>query len=213
MNPPFSIEEFFSVFEAYNSAIFPLQFFIIAIGLIATFLLQSESRFKNPLIAGFLAFLWFWIGIVYHLFHFTVINKAAYGFGALFILQGVFFVIEMSRQRLHFYFPKGIWGYLGYFFIWFGLILYPLISYFAEVSWLKTISLGLPCPTTILTFGFLMLTNPKIPKYLLIVPSIWAVIGTGAATNFGIYQDYVMLLSAIVANIYLLRRKRPAKVE
>lgn len=211
MKTPFTTEEFFGVFEAYNTAVFPLQFFILAMGLVAIILLHSGSRFKNSWIGGFLAFVWFWIGIIYHLFHFTTINKAAYGFGAIFILQGIFFAVEMSRKRLVFSFPNTTAGYAGYFFIWFGLFIYPLISYFPEGEWVKTISLGLPCPTTILTFGFLMLANPKMPKYLLIVPSIWAVIGTGAAANFGVYQDYVMLLSAVVANIYLLRPKRTTR--
>ena len=56
-----------------------------------------------------------------------------------------------------------------------------------------------------------MITNNKLSKYLLIIPTIWAIIGTGAATNFGVYQDYIMLLSAIIANIYLIKRKKEKK--
>lgn len=105
-------------------------------------------------------------------------------------------------------FTGGTRSYLGYFFVLFGLIIYPVISYLLEGSFAKTITLGLPCPTTILTFGFLMLTSARFPKYLLIIPTLWAVIGTGAAVNLGIYQDYLMLASAIVADIYLLKRKK-----
>ena len=83
--------------------------------------------------------------------------------------------------------------------------------YLLEDSFVATISLGLPCPTTILTFGFLMITNNKLSKYLLIIPTIWAIIGTGAAINFGVYQDYIMLLSAIIADIYLIKRKKENK--
>ncbi|PWD99637.1 DUF6064 family protein [Marinilabilia rubra] len=211
MKIPFSTEAFFGVFETYNSSVFPLQFLIMAFGIITVILLHSGSRYKNTAISYFLAFVWLWTGILYHLLHFTAINMAAYSFGILFILQGLFFILELSRKRLNFFFPGGFAGYTGYFFVWFGLLIYPLISYFAKGSWAGTIALGLPCPTTIFTFGLLMLTSRAMPRYLLIIPSIWTIIGTGAAVNFGVYQDYMMLLSAVVANIYLLKRKRITK--
>jgi hypothetical protein len=51
-----------------------------------------------------------------------------------------------------------------------------------------------------------------IPKYLLIIPTIWAIIGTGAAINFGVYQDYVMLISLIIADTYLIKRRKEKKI-
>lgn len=208
MKTPFTFDQFFQVFQNYNTEIFPFQLIILAMGVVAVILIHNKKSIGNKLIAGFLGFLWIWIGLVYHLYFFTGINQAAYGFGTLFILQGIFFLIELFRNRLQFSFASKTSNYIAYFFILFGLIIYPLISYLSSGLFSETIALGLPCPTTIFTFGILMLTNKKMSKYLLIIPSIWAIIGTGAATNFGIYQDYVMLLSAIVANIYLIRRKK-----
>ena len=117
-------------------------------------------------------------------------------------------MIEILRKKLEYSFETKPWKIIGYIFILFGLFIYPIISYLLEGSFQNTISLGLPCPTTILTFGFLMLTENKFPKYLLIIPTIWAIIGTSAAINFGVYQDYFMLISAIMANIYLIKRKK-----
>ncbi len=208
MKTPFTIDQFFEIFEKYNSSVFPFQIIIIIIGIATVFLIHSSKEIRNKLITGFLGFLWLWIGIVYHIAFFSSINKAAYAFGGLFIIQGVFFTIELFRKRLEFEFTGSAREYLGYFFIIFGLIIYPIISYLLEDSFARTISLGLPCPTTIMTFGFLMLTGARFPKYLLIIPTLWAIIGTGAATSFGVYQDYVMLLSAIIADIYLIKRKR-----
>ena len=71
----------------------------------------------------------------------------------------------------------------------------------------NTIALGLPCPSAILTFGFLMLVSNKFPKYLLIIPTLWAVIGLSAAINFGVYQDFMLIVAAIVADFNLLKRK------
>ena len=208
MKTPFTTQQFFDVFENYNTSVFPLQLIILVLGIFAVVLMHSKKATKNNLITGFLCFLWLWAGIVYHLAFFTPINKAAYGFGALYIIQGFLFLIELFRKRLEFSFTGKTREYAGYFFIGFGLIIYPVISYLAKGDLTTTISLGLPCPTTIVTFGLLMLTTHRLPKYLLIIPTLWAIIGTGAAVNFGVYQDYLMLLSAIVVDIYLINRKR-----
>lgn len=208
METPFTIEEFFTVFGNYNTSVFPMQLIFIVFGITAIILLHSKKRLSSYFITGFLGLLWLWIGIVYHINFFTSINKAAYVFGGLFIIQGILILIEMFRKKLQYTFENTTWKYIGYFLILFGLVIYPIISYILEGSFVKAISLGLPCPTTIFTFGFLMLTNNRFPKHLLIIPTIWAVIGTFAAINFGVYQDYVMLIAAILANIYLLKRKK-----
>jgi hypothetical protein len=209
MEAPFTTEQIFEIFEKYNSGVFPMQIIIIVFGIVGILLIHSNTKFKNSLIGGFLAFLWLWIGI--HVSFLTSINEGAYVFGGLFIIQGIFFFIELIRKRLEFSFTGWVREYIGYFFILFGLIIYPIISYLLEGSFIHTISLGLPCPNTIFTFGFLMISDRKLSKYLLIIPTIWAIIGIGAAVNFGVYQDYVVLLSAITANIYLIRREKQTR--
>jgi hypothetical protein len=209
MNMPFTTEQFFSVFENYNSAVFPLQVLILIIAIIAVYSTLYEKSYRNRLIGGLLAFIWIWIGVAYHIFFFASINPAAYVFGGLFIIQGIFFYIEtFVRKNLVFKYNGSVKGSLSLFFILFGLVIYPVISYYLEGSMLKTISFGLPCPTTIVTFGFLMLTDKKLPGYLLIIPTLWALIGTAAAVNFGVYQDYIMIVAAIIANIYLIRKRK-----
>jgi hypothetical protein len=46
-----------------------------------------------------LAFLWLWMGIVYHFIYFSQINPAAKFFGALFILQGLLFYLRQYSGR------------------------------------------------------------------------------------------------------------------
>jgi hypothetical protein len=148
-------------------------------------------------------------GAFYHLAFFSRINTAAYVFGTVFILQGIFFLVEtFKRKKVEFSLHGSFRGYLGYFLILFGLVIYPLIHFMIERSWVETISLGLPCPSTIFTFGFLLLTDRKMSKYLLIIPSLWAVAGLSAAVNFGVYQDFMMMAAAIIANVTLIGRKK-----
>lgn len=208
MNIPFTTEQFFQVIENYNLSFFPIQLLIIVLGIVAVILVHSKNSSKNKLIGGFLGLLWLWIGVEYHLLFFTLINQAAYVFGGIFILQGLLFLFEMFRRdKLQFEFKGKTSDWIAYFSIFFGIVIYPILLYFLEGSLSKTITLGLPCPSTILTFGFLMITTSKFPKYLLIIPSLWTIIGTSAAINFGVYPHYMMPVSALFSLIYLLRRK------
>jgi hypothetical protein len=212
MKTPFTVEEFFNVFEKYNSTVFPFQLIIVFSGIIALFLFHSKYSQKNKFIGSFLGSLWIWMGLVYHFTFFAEINKAAFVFGAAFILQGLLILINtFSQNRLIFIFKSRATEYVGYFFILFGLILYPLIGYFFGSTLARTITLGLPCPSTILTFGFLLLTQGRFPKYLLIIPSLWAIIGLSAAINFGVYQDFMIIIAAVLADILLIWRRAKAQ--
>jgi hypothetical protein len=209
MNIPFTTEQFFSVFEKYNSTVFPFQWIIFLLGMSVLFLIHSKYSSKNKLIGSFLGLLWVWIGVVYHIIFFTAKNKLAFVFGAFFILQGVLILINtFLKDKLIFSFSSQTKNYFGYFFILFGLIIYPIISYFVQGSFNRTIALGLPCPSTIFTFGFFMMADNNLPKYLLIIPSIWAIVGLGAAIQFGVYQDFVMPITAIIAGTIIVKTKK-----
>ena len=214
MKTPFTTVQFFSVFENYNHSIFPIQIIIFLLGVCALFAIGSTIKQKDKFVAGFLAFLWLWIGIVYHIAFFSGINKVAYGFGVLFILQGLFLTWEgVLLFNLKFVFKNSVQAYFGYFFILYGLIIYPFIGYLIEQNLSRTISIGLPCPTIILTFGFFLLCDKKFSKYLLVIPSLWAVIGISTALNLGVYQDVVMLVAAIIAGVFLLTRKFQSEMQ
>jgi len=218
MKTPFTTEQFFSVFENYNHSIFPIQIILFFLGVCALIMIGSTIKQKDKFVAGFLGFLWLWIGIAYHIAFFSGINKVAYGFGVLFILQGLFISWEGGLlYNLKFEFKTSLQAYFGYFFILYGLIIYPVVGYLIEQNLSRTISIGLPCPTTILTFGFFLLCDKKFSKYLLIIPSLWAVIGISAVLKLGIYQDSMMLIAAIIADVWLLTRKfqpeMPEKVD
>jgi hypothetical protein len=209
MKLPFTTEQFFDIIEKYNISVFPAQLILILLGIVSVILLHSGKGYKNKFIGGFLGILWLWTGIAYHFVFFTEINKAAFVFGGLFVLQGLFFLIETyPRKKLEFGFDGKPMDYIAYFFLVFGLVIYPILLYFLENSVYTTITLGLPCPSTILTFGFLMLAGPKLSKYLLIIPALWTIVGTSAAINFGVYPDYLMPVSALTAIIYLVARKK-----
>ncbi len=92
MNPTFTVEQFFGVFRDYNETVYPMQVIFYLLAITALYFVIKPSPKSARIISGILAFLWLWMGVVYHLLFFTGINKAAYLFGVIFILQGLLFL-------------------------------------------------------------------------------------------------------------------------
>jgi hypothetical protein len=63
---------------------------------------------------------------------------------------------------------------------------------------------GLPCPTTIFTFGILLFINKKISLLTIIIPLLWSIIGFGAALKLTIYEDYGLLIAGVLGSILLI---------
>lgn len=147
-------------------------------------------------------------GIVYHLVYFTAINKAAYLFGSLFIVQGLLFAYFGMRDRLSFWFERGWYGILGGVLMLFALLIYPLIGYFNGHIYPAAPTFGLPCPTTIFTFGMFLLSDRKLPVTLLVIPFLWSIIGFMAAFSLGISEDAGLLVSGLISVSVIVLRNR-----
>ena len=210
MKTPITTEQYSSIFEKYNHAIFPGQIILLLLSILALIAIGSKFKQKDKVVAGILGVIWIWTGIGYHWAFFSHINILALGYGVVFILQGLFLVWEgVILYNLKFVFRMTVQAFLGCFFILYSLIIYPVVGYLIEPNVSLIISVGLPSPVIILTFGFLLLCDKKFSKYLLIVPSLWAVIGIGGIIKPGVYQDSMMLIAAIIADVMILRSKKP----
>ena len=125
MKTPFTTEQFFSVFEKYNHAIFPVQIILFLLSILALIAIGSTIRQKDKFVAGILGVLWLWMGIGYHIAFFSGINNVAYGFGLLFILQGLFILWEgIVLYNLKFAFKLSIQAVFGYVSTirWYGVV-------------------------------------------------------------------------------------------
>jgi hypothetical protein len=206
---PFTIDEFMNVFKLYNQAVWPVQIFLNILALGAIFYAFKIYSHGDKLISGILGFFWLWIGLVYHIGYFSSINTAAYIFGILFIIQGLLFITSGSvKNNLSFNFPNNTYGYTGALFTIYALIIYPILGYNLGHIYPQSPTFGLPCPTTIFTFGLLLWTDKRIPKYVLIIPVLWALIGFSAAINLQVYEDFGLAIAGIVGLIMLLLRDR-----
>jgi hypothetical protein len=198
------------VFVEYNTEVFPIQVALYVAGLAAIIFVFMPIPRAGAAISSILAFLWLWMGLVYHLMYFTAINPAAYVFGMVFSFQGLLFLIYgMMRAKLEFGWTKDLYSITGLFIIIFAMLVYPLLSIFLGLKYPETPTFGLPCPTTIFTFGMLLLCRNKIPFFLLIIPVAWAIIGTTAVIYFGVIADTGLILSALGAlPLIVLKNKK-----
>ncbi|MCY7359436.1 MAG: DUF6064 family protein [Rudanella sp.] len=109
-----------------------------------------------------------WMGIVYHLFYFAETNKAAYLFGVVFIIQGILFVIfGIFQNKFSFKLQPDQYGITGSSLVVFALFIYPIAGYLLGHIYPDSPTFGLPCPTTIFTFGSLLFTIKRFPPGLL----------------------------------------------
>jgi len=207
---PFSVEEFLGVFQSYNLAVWPMQIVAYLAGAFVVFLAIIQPKHKDRLIAAILSLMWIWNGAIYHIVFFSVINKAAFLFGALFIVQGLlFFWRGVVKNDLLFGFSKDGYSLTGGLFILYAMVIYPLLGYLAGHAWPHSPMFGIaPCPTTIFTFGLLLLTHGRLEKYFLAIPLMWAVVGLSAAVNLRIYEDFGLLIAGLFGTALILIRDR-----
>ena len=208
MRLPFTVEEFFDVFRRYNEAVWPAQWVLLLSALVAVLVAARTQRpTRLPLVI--LAILWLWIGVVYHLLFFRSINPAAALFGALFIIQaGVFAWVAIRRPMAHFVVQRDTPSLLGGLTILLALVIYPSLGWLAGHRYPAAPTFGLPCPTTVFTFGLLLWNRSVLPRRVLIIPVLWSLIATSAAFQLGVMEDLSLPLAAMIACAVLLRGER-----
>src|SRR5690242_9638079 len=150
MKLPFTIEQFLEVFKNYNLHIFPLQFLFYLLSLLIIYFSLRKNKISDRLIVFVLSLLFIWSGLIYHIFHFSVINPAAYLFGAAFIIQGVLlFYFGFLKRRLEFNLKFNLYGIVGIVLVFYALVLYPLLGYLNGHVYPYSPTFGVPCPTLI----------------------------------------------------------------
>ncbi|MBK9439842.1 MAG: hypothetical protein IPN53_00460 [Comamonadaceae bacterium] len=199
MEIPFTVDQFYGVFRDYNSAVWPAQWFLGCIALIAVAVSLRPRPWSGAVVSALLGFLWAWIAVVYHLAFFTRISPPAYAFAALSLAGSVtFFWQGVFRRRLTFKWSSGQKAMFGTTLIIFSLIIYPMLSIYAGHPYPSTPTFGLPCPTTIFTIGLLAFAVPPVPRSPLVVPVLWCLVGVQAAFLFGVWSDLGLGVAGIV---------------
>ncbi len=204
------------LFARSNPAVWPLPLVASALGVVAlAAILRRPGRATDRLVALGLAAAWAGLGIVFfgrHAAQDDPLLAAAYG--ALFLVQaGLFVRAGALGDRLSFTARNGLTGWVGWAALAYALVVYPLVGVALGHGYPEAPLFGAaPCPTTIATFGLLMLVRPPLPRHLLVVPTTWAVLAPLAAVGHGYPEDLGLVVAAVAA-LALTRRRDPAEDE
>jgi hypothetical protein len=196
---PFTVEQFFQVFVRYNRAVWPGQIFLIVLAIVALALVFSKVAGAGRIISIILALLWAWMGVAYHLVFFAAVNPAAPIFGVIFLIQALLL------------FALGVWGrgprfgivstartVAGGALVLYALLICPLLGILAGHRYPATPTFGAPCPTTIFTLGLLFFLRPPFPRAVAVIPLLWAAVGSIAAFELGVVQDFGLLAAGML---------------
>lgn len=208
---PFTSDQFFGVFGAYNEAVWPAQIFLLALAGLALVLVALPRGWSGRAISVILAVLWAWLALAYHLAFFASINPLAYVFAAVSGAGALVFVWHgVARHKLHFRLTRSARTAVGVALVVFALIIYPAWSVLAGHSYPAMPTFGLPCPTTLFTIGLLAFLVPPYPRSTLVVPVLWCLVGAQAAFLLGVRQDLGLLVAAAAgAFLFLFARASP----
>lgn len=130
----------------------------------------------------------------------------------MFIAQGVMILYHgVARTNLTFVYEKDTWtSKLGLFLMIFATVGYLIIQtlqghpitdggvFFSNI-----------CPFDCFTLGLLLMSGNKTPKYIVIIPLIWAVAGGLTATFvWHIWEDIVLAMAGAVTSCVVFTRRK-----
>lgn len=207
MQLPFTKDQFFDLFAAYNGALWPALIALWIASVVLSLLLFSSRRPTGRWVSALLAAHWAWSGLAYHAVFFTRINPAAWIFAALFLVQAIFFVwVGIVQRRLSFVPTRNGWALLAWLLVAYSLV-YPALNAVQHLTMSRIPTFGVPCPTTIFTAGILMFAVPRSWP-LAIIPVIWSLVGGSAAVLLDVRADYALPFAGIALALFSMQRSR-----
>jgi hypothetical protein len=223
MNPPFTIEQFLSVFSAYNAAIWPTQIVAYLLGLVAVVAVWSARPIASRLNLAILALMWALNGIGYQFLFFSTINPAAHVFAGFFTLEAILFAAcSVAAKELRFEIGRDFRSFTGLAAIHYAMLIYPILGIQLGHGLMAGPMFGVaPCPTTIFTIGMLLLMRGRWVVWLSIIPLLWSLVGLAAALQLCIHEDLglpvaglslVLVLAADTFRVWSGRRSAAASL-
>ena len=207
----FSIEEFLLVLESYNLAIWPFQGFAYILVIMALIFALKPTNYSLRILLAILSFFWLFTGILFCFSYWAPYHIFGYIFGICCVLQGLMFLYSIIRSDITIGFPDTDYTLIGILFVLYAIIGYQIFSYYLGHIYPKYFSVGLvPCPTTIFTFGILLMINKKIPIKYFIIPLMVSLGGFLAALK-GIYEDVGLVIVGILGTILMILRDSQIK--
>ena len=202
-----SFPDFLPMFESVNRDLWPLQAFTLLLGLAMAIAAIRKSRIADRFSAAALGLIWIFDGAVFHAIYFRSIYEPAGMFAVLWVVQGALFIVAgVFRPRLSFTASRDGYAAFGFLLIAYALLVYPVLGYLlrsdlAHATWFGPF----PCPVAVFTIGMFLLTDDRVPKYLVIVPLLWAVTAW-VPVSWGVTEDIGLLVGGTIGMVLLFVR-------
>ena len=196
-----TLERFLNYASRYNLDLYPAQYLMLGLGLIAILTVFFRTKTSSRFISAILAFFYGWIGIQFYMIYFKEFMPIPFVFGILFIIQALIFILEGTiRNRISFQFKADIYGLTGALLLFYAIFGYQALENLLGRGYPEILSFGMfPCPTVIFSLGILLWTGKKFPSYILIFPIIQALSGFIPAFIIGIIEDIGLIISGLLA--------------
>jgi hypothetical protein len=208
MGLPFTPDQFFDVFAAYNERLWPCA---LALWLLTAWTVIALARGRSVpswFVPALLALHWAWSGLAYHAAFFSAINPAAWLFSLLFAIESALWLWHGVVRRRYELAPGSRFQRAMFWLSIVYALAYPAIALAGGHAYPRVPTFGVPCPTTILTIAFLIAANRTWPRTAAAVPLLWSCIGGAAAFLFGVRADLMLLASGVALAATLIRPVR-----
>jgi uncharacterized protein DUF6064 len=212
---PFTADVLEAVVAGYNRAIWPAQTVAYGLALLLLWIATNHragavGRVGPRLLGVALAAAWAWIGLVFHLRHFAVINFAAPAYSALFLLQAA--LLAWSGVLRGCFVPRlagGPAGWVGFALVGYAIVGDPAFALIIGkgVAGARVVGLA-PEPTALFTLGLLLLADGRAPLHLAAIPVLWTLIAGATAWTLGMREDLVLPLLGLGSLSLILWKNR-----
>jgi hypothetical protein len=201
---PFTREQFFEVFAAYNAASWPAAIIAYPLAIAALAVAWRGTASAGRVAGLILALMWGWVGLVYQGVYFSQINPIARVFAGAFLLQALLFAIHAAVGRGLEFGPRSrLRSIAGGGMIFYAMVVYPLLGLALGERYPAMPLFGVtPCPLLIFTLGLLLWAS-RTRWWLWPVPLLWSLIGGSAFVVLSVPQDWALPVSAVVALLVL----------
>lgn len=203
-----SLEQFYEAIAEFNQLIYPAQWAALLLAVAAVVLVFVKKPFSNATIIGsailfyLITALAFWIPIGSRGF------QDGFLYMALFVLEAGFLLSAGVEKELDFKFALSPYSVIGLLFAAYGLIGYPLVGLLLGHDYpALLVSPLLPCPLNIWWVGMLLLTTKPVPRYTLIIPFIWGLVGVMWVAS-GVPEYIGGVIACLLAPTLLVIRDR-----
>jgi hypothetical protein len=195
----FSPRVYSRMFEAYNAALWPLQWLMLAVGFFALILALRHPRLHVLPVNLILAVSWMWVGWSFLWERYASINWAVNYVAPAFALQAVALAVSGLNDG------ATVRGRGGRYYISLalgiaGLLAYPLASMLLGRSWTGAEFFGIaPDPTAIVTLAILAMRGGVPAALLSIIPLLWLGLSGLTLHTMGEVQAWLPVSAAAIS--------------